>query len=92
MTPRVRLDEWETLTAELRRFGHAGDLTVTDDRISIDFGSARVELSRDGTLQTGMPLHDFRYDEAVAVVVDHHAGTITVDADAVRYSFRRPDG
>lgn len=92
MTPRVRLDEWETLTAELRRFGHAGDLTVTDDRISIDFGSARVELSRDGTLRAGMPLHDFTHDDTAAVVVDHDAGTLAVDADTVSYTFRRPGG
>ena len=92
MTPRVQLNEWETLIDELRRFGRAGDVTATDDRIHIDFGSARVELSRDGTLQTGMPLHDFTHDDTVVVVVDHDAGTLTVDADTVSYTFRRPSG
>jgi len=90
MTPRVQLNEWETLMDELRRFGRAGDVTATDDRIHIDFGSARVELSRNGTLQTGMPLHDFTHDDTVAVVVDHDAGTLTIDADTVNYTFRRP--
>lgn len=92
MTPRVQLDEWDTLITELRRFGQAGDVTTADDRIHIDFGSAHIELSRDGTLQTGMPLHDFAHDDTVAVVVDHDAGTLTVDADTVTYTFRRPGG
>jgi hypothetical protein len=59
MTPRVKLDEWDTLTTELRRFGDAGDVTIEDDRIHIDFGSAHVEVARDGTLRTGMTLHNF---------------------------------
>lgn len=92
MTPRVQLTEWETLIDELRRFGRAGDVMVTDNRIHIDFGSARVELSRDGTLQTGMALHDFTHDDTGAVVVDHDAGTLTVDAAEVTYTFRRPGG
>jgi hypothetical protein len=92
MTPRVQLDEWDTLIDELRQFGRAGDVTATDERIHIDFDSARVELSRDGTLQTGMPLHEFTHKDAVAVVVDHDAGTLTVDADTVSYTFRRPGG
>lgn len=92
MTPRVQLNEWETLIDELRRFGRPGDVTATGDRIRIDFGSARVELSRDGTLRTGMPLHDFTHDDTAAVVVDHDAGTLAVDADTVRYTFRRPGG
>lgn len=92
MTPQVRLSEWNTLREELSRFGHTGDVTAADDRIYIDFGSAYVELSRDGTLKTGMPLHDFAHDDTVAVVVDHDAGTLTVEADTVSYTFRRPGG
>lgn len=92
MAPRVQLTEWETLSDELRRSGDAGDVTVTDDRIHIDFGSATVELSRDGTLRTGMPLHEFTHDDTAAVVVDHDAGTLTVDAETVDYTFRRPGG
>lgn len=92
MAPRIQLSEWDRLVEELRRFGQAGTVTTADDRIHIDFGSAHVEVSRDGTLRTGMPLHDFAYDEAVTVVVDHDAGTLTVDADTVSYTFRRPGG
>jgi len=90
MTPRVGLNEWDTLTTELRRFGRGGEVTVGNDRIHIDFGSAHVEVTRDGTLKTGMPLHDFVQDTTAAIILDHDAGTLTVDADTVSYIFRRP--
>ncbi|MFB6252699.1 MAG: hypothetical protein ABEI27_13635 [Halobellus sp.] len=92
MAERVTLDEWDTLNDELRRFGHAGDVTVGEDRTRIDFGSAYVEVSRDGALRTGMPLHDFTHDDTAVIVLDHDAGTLTVDADNVDYTFRRPGG
>lgn len=90
MTLRIPLDEWDTLTDELRRFGRAGDVTVAADRIRIGFGSAHLTVTRDGTLRAGMPLHDFAHDDAAAVVLDHDAGTLAVDADGVNYTFRRP--
>lgn len=92
MAARVELSEWDTLCEELRRFAQAGDVTTAGDRIHIDFGSAHIQLSRDGTLRTGMPLHDFAHDDTVAVTIDHDAGTLTVDADTVSYTFRRPGG
>jgi hypothetical protein len=92
MTPRVQLDKWETLTDELRRFSHTGDITGTDERIHVDFDAARVELVRDGTLLTGMPLHGFTHDDTVAVVVDHDAGSLTVEAERLSYTFRWPGG
>lgn len=92
MTPRVNVNEWDTLSTELRRFGRAGNVTIAEDRIRIDFGSAHVEVTRDGTLRTGMPLHDFTHDRAAVIVVDHDAGTLTVEADTVNYTFRRPGG
>jgi hypothetical protein len=90
MTPRVHLNDWDTLSTELRRFGQSGDVTLTDDRIRIDFGSACVEVTRDGALRTGMPLHDFVHDDTAVLAVDHDAGTLTVEADTVSYTFRRP--
>jgi hypothetical protein len=92
MTLRIPLSQWDTLADELRRFGRGGDVTVTADRIRIDFGSAHVAVTRDGTLTTGMPLHDFAHDDAAAVVLDHDAGTLAVDAGGVSYTFRRPGG
>jgi translation initiation factor RLI1 len=92
MTPRVQLDDWDTLRTELRRFGQAGDVAIDEERIHLDFGSAHVEVSRDGTLSTGMPLHDFVHDDTAVIVVDHDAGTLAVEADTVSYTFRRPGG
>lgn len=97
MPERVRLDDWGAVCDELRRFGEPGTVTIGDDRIRVDFGSAHVELSRDGHLQTGMPLHDFErkgeeFERAgdLELVVDHGAGALTIDADDVTYTFRRP--
>ena len=92
MTPRVKLTDWDALSIELRRFGRGGDVTVDADRIHIDFGSAHVEVARDGTLRAGMPLHTFAHDDTAVIVLDHDAGTLTVDADTVSYTFRRPGG
>lgn len=92
MPNRVALREWDTLVEELRRFGAAGSVTVDDDRIHIDFGSAHVDVTRDGAVETGMPLHDFAQEGTVEFVVDHDAGALTVVSDTVRYTFRRPGG
>ncbi|WP_221625516.1 hypothetical protein [Halobellus ruber] len=88
----MKLNEWDTLSAELRRFGDTGDVTVADDRIHIDFGSAYIEVTKDGTLRTGMPLHDFAHANTAVIVLDHDTGTLTVEADTVTYTFRRPGG
>ncbi|SEQ95140.1 hypothetical protein [Natrinema salaciae] len=92
MANRVQLGDWETVIDELRRFGETGDVTTGDDRIRIDFGAAHLEVSRDGRVSTGMPLHDFDWRGAVEFVVDHDAGSLTIDADDVAYTFRRPGG
>ncbi|MFC4542153.1 hypothetical protein ACFO5R_09455 [Halosolutus amylolyticus] len=92
MATRIPLTNWETVRDELRRFGETGNVTAEDDRIRIDFGSARVEVTRNGRVSTGMPLHEFEQDGAVELVVDHDAGALTIDADDVTYTFRRPGG
>ncbi|ADB59673.1 hypothetical protein Htur_0777 [Haloterrigena turkmenica DSM 5511] len=92
MANRIHLSDWDAVTDELRRFGEAGDVTTGDDRIRIDFGSAYLEISRTGRVSTGMPLHDFEQRKAVDLVVNHDAGSLTIDADDVVYTFRRPGG
>ncbi|WP_265111846.1 hypothetical protein [Halosolutus halophilus] len=92
MAKRIQITDWETVSDELRRFGETGDVTAGDDRILIDFGSARVEVTRNGRVSTGMPLHDFEQDGAVDLVVDHDTGALTIDVDDVTYTFRRPGG
>lgn len=90
MATRIPLSDWDAVSDELRRFGEPGDVTVGDDRIRIDFGTAQLEVSRDGRVSTGMALHDFEHREALELVVDHDAGSVTIEADDVSYTFRRP--
>jgi len=67
-------------------------VTTKDDRIRIDFGSAQIEVAQDGSISTGMPLHEFEQEGAVDLVVDHDEGSLTIEADDVSYTFRRPGG
>lgn len=46
MPLRVHLNDWDTLSTELRRFGQSSDVTSTDERIHIDFGSAYVKVTQ----------------------------------------------
>jgi hypothetical protein len=92
MATRIELSDWDAVVEELRQFGEPGDVTAGDGRIRIDVGSARLEVSRDGRVSTGMPLHDFEHRGAVELVVDHDAGSVRTEADDVSYTFRRPGG
>jgi len=90
MAERIRLSQWDAVVEELRQFGAPGEVRTGDGRIRLDFGSAHVEVSRDGTVSTGMPLHSFEREGAVDLVVDHGAGTLTVEGADLQYTFRRP--
>ena len=92
MPIRLPLDDWDAVTSELREFGASGDVTTGEDSLRIDFGTARVEVSRHGHVSTGMPLHDFEHDGGVTVVVDHEDGALRIETDDVEYTFRRPTG
>jgi hypothetical protein len=90
MTTEIQLTDWEAVTSELRRFGATGDVTADDDRIRVDFGSAYIEATKAGTISTGMPLHELDHDGDITLGVDHEDGSITVETDALSYTFRRP--
>ena len=92
MAKRIQFSNWETVVDELRQFGKSGDVTTRDDRIRIDFGSAHIEVFQDGHVSTGMSLHEFEQKGEANLVVDHDEGTLTVEADDVTYTFRRPGG
>ncbi len=92
MTKRIQFSNWETVVDELRQFGKTGNVTTRDDRIRIDFGSAHIEVSQDGHVSTGMPLHGFEQRGAVGLAVNHDEGSLTIEADDVTYTFRRPGG
>jgi hypothetical protein len=90
MTTKIRLTEWEALTAELKQFGASGDVTADDNRIRVDFRSAYIEVTKGGSISTGMPLHELEHDGDITLIVDHENGSITVETKALDYTFRRP--
>lgn len=92
MPTRVPLEDWDAVTTELREFGAGRDVTMGDASLRIDFGTAHVEILRDGHVSTGMPLHVFEHQSAEAIVVDHADGALTVETGDVKYTFRRPGG
>jgi hypothetical protein len=93
---RVPLAEWESVIEHLERFGQRGDVAVEDDRVRVESGGARLVVTRDGRVETGMPLHDFESGGIDALYVDHDGGRVQVrGADAaggggMEYEFRRP--
>lgn len=85
---RVPIDDWDAVVATLGEF--ADELRETDDGVVCEFDQgARFAVSGDGTVEAGMPLHDFA-GGADTLVVDHDAGSITVVGDGTEYTFRRP--
>jgi len=90
MTERVPLSEWDRVVDALRQFAGSASVTEEEDRVRIDFRSAHVEVTRDGRVETGMPLHEFERTDAADLVVDHDAGELTVEGKGVAYTFRRP--
>jgi ribosomal protein L21E len=85
----VEVTDWDAVTAELERFCTDGTLHVESDMASCTAGDATIEIYANGRVQGGMPLHEFdgRVD---TLEFDHSAGTITVESEEVRYTFRRP--
>lgn len=90
MTTKLQLTAWKNLTSELQQFGATGDVTTDDERIRVEFGSAYFEVTKEGTISTGMPLHDLEHSGDVWVTVNHESGSITVETDTLNYTFRRP--
>lgn len=88
---RFPLDDWTGLVAALERFGGNGSLDQTDTEITIRTGSAHVTVARDGTVATGMPLHDFE-TTVDALYIDFEQGRIQIRDETrdLSYEFRRP--
>lgn len=91
MAERVGLSDWAELTKHLHRFA-SSDTTAEEDQVRIDFGSAHVEVGRDGRVDTRMLLHEFEREGDVAFVFDHEAGTLTIESEDAIYTFRRTGG
>ena len=95
-TTRVDATDTDAVRRHLERF--AGSRAVRerdDDALVAEFqGVTHVTVHSDGTVETGMPLHEFS-GPADSLVFDHdenelhveHGGT---DGSEVSYTFRRP--
>jgi len=88
----VTLEEWDSVLRELRRFAGDREVVVEDGRARLDFGSAHVELARDGRVDAGMPRHGFESTGAVELRFEHDAGKLHVRSrdGETAYTFRRP--
>ncbi|MFB6127903.1 MAG: hypothetical protein ABEJ79_11500 [Halolamina sp.] len=87
---RVSLSEWSRVVDHLERLGETGDVAVDADEVSVRVGSSSVVVTRDGRVETGMPLHEFAADGVAALAFNHDAGVLAVETDDVTYEFRRP--
>lgn len=87
---RVPLGDWDALADALERFAGADAVDRDGATLSARMGSAHVTLSRDGTVSTGMPLHDFETDAAESLVFDFDTGSLRVITPEMDYEFRRP--
>ena len=90
MTIKVKLTDWETVTAELQQFGAAGEVSTDDNSIRVEFTNAYIEVTKEGTISTGMPLHDFEHEGDVSLMIDHENNAISIQTDELNYTFRCP--
>lgn len=87
---RVALADWDAVVEACRRFAGAGRADVDEDRVTLSMGASSLVVTRDGRVETGMPLHAFAADDVGALWFDHDGGRLAVDDDGVTYEFRRP--
>ena len=90
MTAEIQLTDWDAVTTELQRFGATGEVNTRDDSIRVTFGSAYIEATNEGTISTGMPLHELEHEGDVSLIVDHENNSISIYTDELSYTFRRP--
>jgi hypothetical protein len=86
---RVPLAEWERLRSAFASYC-SGEFDATGDRLACRRGSAAFTVHRDGTVDAGMPLHEFTREGVTELGFDADAGEILVLAPDTRYVFRHP--
>jgi len=87
---RIPLDDRDRLETALSEL-EGSEVTVGDDRIELESGSARLVVTRDGTVEASMPLHSFASRGIDALYVDTGTGRVQVrDEDGLEYEFRNP--
>jgi hypothetical protein len=90
MTTNVKLTDWETVTAELQQFGAGGEVSTDGDSIRVEFSNAYIEVTKEGTISTGMPLHDLEHEGDGSLMIDHENNEISIQTDEFDYTFRCP--
>lgn len=86
----VPLSDWERVREAFERFCD-GTLVEDDGRIECRSGAATFAVTRDGVVDTGMPLHEFGREGVEALGFDHGNGAIVIrGTDGLRYVFRQP--
>jgi hypothetical protein len=85
----LQVENWDRIVTELERFDPP-EFDVEDDSVRLGFDGAHLELSESGGFTAGMPLHEVSGERVETVVVDHEADAVTLVADSVEYTFRRP--
>lgn len=91
---RVPLTDWGALVEHLDEFCRGGKFTAGEERAVCEFANAQVIVTRDGRVETGMPLHAFQRDGVETLLLDHDSGELTVatgaDDERLEYTFHRP--
>ena len=91
---RVAISDWESVVDHLGDFCTGGEFTADDDGVVCEFPNARLRVTRDGAVETGMALHTFERTGVESLLVDHERGELTVgattDGERLEYTFRRP--
>jgi hypothetical protein len=91
---RVSIGNWDAVVENLSEFCQEGVLSTDDGRAVCEFPNAQVIVTRDGTVETGMPLHTFEREGVESILVDHERGelkvTTTSDGHRLAYTFHRP--
>lgn len=86
---RVPVDDLGTLEQHLREVG--GSVEATDEAVRLESGRAHLTVTREGNVDTGMPLHTFQTDGVDALYVDTDRGRVRVyGPEGLSYEFRTP--
>jgi hypothetical protein len=86
---RVPIDDWEKLERHLREVD--GSVETVDGVIQLRSGSAQFTVTREGDVDTGMPLHAFEREGVEALYVDTERDRIRVyGPEGLAYEFRSP--
>jgi hypothetical protein len=86
---RVPIDDWAELERHLREVD--GSVETADGVIQLRSGDAQFTVTREGDVDTGMPLHAFEREGVDVLYVDAERDRIRVyGPEGLAYEFRSP--